>query len=336
MRYFYSSFFIMTLGFILAFYIGSWQAVYICFLLCILEISLSFDNAVVNAKVLSGMDEVWQRRFIVYGIPVAVFGMRFLFPLLVVSIAAGLGMGETLNLAVNNPDAYHEALAENKNQIYIFGGAFLIMVFFDFFFDKERDIYWLKPFEDNALIRFLKHVPNIGPIIATFIGLYIISKTGNHLYAIAFFGAILVHMFIASINEMFTVDGVRIGLMGFLYLEILDASFSFDGVIGAFALSDNIFIIMIGLGIGAMFVRSITIFLVKKKTLTLFLFLEHGAHYAIFALALMMFIKVFYEVSEIITGTIGFAFILVAFLCSIYENKRRERKLKEVESKNFD
>ncbi|QKF65476.1 DUF475 domain-containing protein [Campylobacter corcagiensis] len=336
MKYFYSSFFITTVGLVIAYYLGGFTAVYICVLLSILEISLSFDNAVVNAKVLNTMDEIWQRRFIVYGIPIAVFGMRFLFPLLVVSMAAGLSMLQTLNLAISNPEAYHTALESSKEQIYIFGGAFLIMVFFDFFFDKNRQIHWLKFLEDNFLTKYLKKVPNIGIIIAVFVGIYIVTLTDNSVYAVAFFLAIAIHILILSVNEMFSIDGVRNGLMGFLYLEVLDASFSFDGVIGAFALSSNIFIIMIGLGIGAMFVRSITIYLVKKQTLAEFVFLEHGAHYAIFALALIMFLKVFYEVSEVITGTIGFGFILISFIASVYENKRRNKKLMEVESKNFD
>lgn len=336
MKTFYSSFIVMFLGLIIAYFIGGISAIYICFLLSVLEISLSFDNAVVNAKVLNGMSEIWRKRFIVYGIPIAVFGMRFLFPLLIVSIAAGHSMIETLNFALNEPQKYHEALNAHKNEIYIFGGAFLMMVFFDFFFENDKEIHWIKPLENNALVRFLKTLPNINVILAVILGLYIINLTNSSLYAVAYFSAIAIHMVISSLNSKFSTNGVRNGLMGFLYLEVLDASFSFDGVIGAFALSDNIFIIMIGLGIGAMFVRSITIYLVEKKTLTQFAYLEHGAHYAIFALAFIMFIKVFHEVSEVVTGTIGFGFILVAFITSLYENRRREKILTDISSRNLD
>lgn len=336
MKIFYSSFVIMFIGLFIAFCLGGISAVYICFLLSVLEISLSFDNAVVNAKVLNGMSEIWRKRFIIYGIPIAVFGMRFLFPLLIVSIAAGHGMLETLNFAIHEPDKYHEALNAHKNEIYIFGGAFLIMVFFDFFFSDAREVSWIKFIEDNKIVNFLKTLPNINIILAVVVGLYIINLTHNSVYATAFFSAILVHLIISSLNEKFSTNGVRNGLMGFIYLEVLDASFSFDGVIGAFALSDNIFIIMIGLGIGAMFVRSITIYLVEKKTLMQFLYLEHGAHYAIFALSLIMFFKVFHEVSEVVTGTIGFGFILAAFIASLYENKRREKILEDISSRNLD
>lgn len=321
MKYFYSSFAITLIGMLIAFYLGGISAAYICFLLCVLEVSLSFDNAVVNAKVLNTMSKIWQDRFIIFGIPIAVFGMRFLFPLLVVSIASKHGMIETLNFAISQPQKYHEILSLHKNEIYIFGGAFLIMVFFDFFFEKEKEIFWISILENNSLVRALKKVPFINIILIVICGIYLYLYTKSTLYLTAFFSAVAIHILISLLNKIFSSNGVRVGLMGFLYLEVLDASFSFDGVVGAFALSENIFIIMIGLGIGAMFVRSITIYLVERKTLTQFAYLEHGAHYAILALALIMFIKVFHEVGEITTGTIGFAFIFVAFLCSVYKNK---------------
>ncbi len=320
MKYFYSSFLITIIGFIIAYFLGGFSAIYIAFLLSILEISLSFDNAVVNAKTLQNMSFIWQKRFIVWGIPIAVFGMRFIFPLVIVAVASGLGVFETLKIAITNPAHYHEALEESKNEIYIFGGGFLLMVFNDFFFDKKREIYWLKILENNAVTNLLKKVPNMSVIIAIFVGLILIYEKPE--YSDAYFSAILLHSLISGFDAAFDTNGIKNGLMGFLYLEILDASFSFDGVIGAFALSDNIFIIMIGLGIGAMFVRSITIFMVEKKTLENFLYLEHGAHYAILALAIIMFLKLYFEVSEIITGTIGFGFIFIAFICSIIKSKK--------------
>ena len=103
------------------------------------------------------------------------------------------------------------------------------------------------------------------------------------------------------------------GLIGFLYLELIDASFSLDGVLGAFALSRDIIIITIGLFIGAMFVRSLTIMLVEKKTLAQYRYLEHGAHWAIGILALLMFVSTVVEVPEVITGTLGLVFIVSAF-----------------------
>jgi len=112
------------------------------------------------------------------------------------------------------------------------------------------------------------------------------------------------------------------GLIGFLYLELIDASFSLDGVLGAFAISKDILIITIGLFIGAMFVRSLTIMLVEKKTLKQFLYLEHGAHWAIGTLAVLMFVSTFYEIPEVVTGSLGLGFILSALASSIIHNKK--------------
>lgn len=329
MKYFYSSFIVTIIGLVISFFIGSWNAIYICILLSILEVSISFDNAVVNAKVLNKMNEKWQKRFIYYGIPIAVFGMRFVFPIAIVSIASGIGIYDTLLIAINDPKTYEENLNNNSFQIYTFGGAFLLMVFLDFFFDKERDIFWIKFLESNFLVRFLNKIPFFTIVIAVILGIIFIFLAKNYSgsdanFWIAYFSSILIYIAIKSSNSLFKQDVTKSGIMGFLYLEVLDASFSFDGVIGAFALSNNIFIIMIGLGIGAMFVRSLTIYFVKKKTLSNFIFLEHGAHYAIFTLAIIMMLKVFLHVSEIITGLIGISFIGISLIHSIL--KRHKQK----------
>lgn len=320
MKYFYSSFILTILGLVAAYFLGGFVAVYICVLLIILEVSLSFDNAVVNARILRHMSQVWQRRFIIYGIPIAVFGMRFLFPILIVSIAADMGMLQTLNLALNNPDEYHHTLHSNKNQIYIFGGGFLLMVFLSFFFE-EKETKWIRFLEDNHLIKTFSKSQNITLFIAILTGIILIMLTQNSTYAIAYFSAIVLHLGLGMFDEIFSTSGIKSGLMGFLYLEVLDASFSFDGVIGAFAMSQDIFIIMIGLGIGAMFVRSLTIYMVRQKILESFIYLEHGAHYAILALAVIMFIKIFYEVSEIITGTASMLFIALALIHSVLKRR---------------
>ncbi|PZR67659.1 MAG: hypothetical protein DI537_50060, partial [Stutzerimonas stutzeri] len=116
---------------------------------------------------------------------------------------------------------------------------------------------------------------------------------------------------------------VKAGLAGFLYLEILDASFSFDGVIGAFVLTNYLPVIALGLGVGAFFVRSMTIHLVDAGTLAEYRYLEHGAFYAIFALAVLMFGSgIGYELPEWATGLIGAAFIGLAFINSLSYNRR--------------
>ncbi len=118
-----------------------------------------------------------------------------------------------------------------------------------------------------------------------------------------------------------TIIIARSGFASFMYLEILDASFSFDGVIGAFALTDNFFIIVIGLGIGAMFVRSLTIMLVEQGTLEHFKYLEHSAFWAIGALAMIMFLGAFMHIPEVVTGTLSVAFIIAVVIHSMLDKR---------------
>ena len=321
MRYFYSSFAIMALGLIAAYYLGGMAAIYITFLLIILEISLSFDNAVVNAKVLETMEPVWQKRFIIFGIPIAVFGMRLVFPLAIVSIVTGMGMFETLQVAMNQPGEYEKVLKSTESTIFAFGGAFLLMVFLDFFFE-ERDIKWVTFVEGSRFMEKASSVNNIELITAIMVGIALGHITQDFGVVLAFMYGVLLHSLLGMLDHFLSSETVRSGIAGFVYLEVLDASFSFDGVIGAFALTSNIFIIMIGLGVGAMFVRSMTIYFVEHKTLSHFRYLEHGAHYAIGILAFIMLMKITTHISEAVTGTIGIGLIAIAFIHSVLENRR--------------
>ncbi len=321
MRHFYGSLLITAVALVAAFYFWGFYGVYIVSLLAVLEVSLSFDNAVVNAKVLETMEPVWQKRFITFGIPVAVFGMRFVFPVLIVSIASGMGFVDAFMLALDKPEEYRHTLEGTKNLIYAFGGSFLMMVFLDFFFDEDREHKWIKIIENNRAVDAVSRVNNIELIIAMAVGISLIHITADASIALAYFSGVLLHSLIASLDDLLSSDGTRNGIMGLIYLEILDASFSFDGVIGAFALSSDIFVIMIGLGIGALFVRSLTLYFVERKILSQFRYLEHGAHYAIAALAVIMFLKMFMEINEVIVGTIGIAFIGA----SLYHSIRAEK-----------
>ncbi|MCX6061602.1 MAG: DUF475 domain-containing protein [Campylobacterales bacterium] len=320
MRYFYSSFVIMVFGLIAAYFLGGLTAIYITLLLIILEVSLSFDNAVVNAKVLETMDPIWQKRFIVFGIPIAVFGMRLLFPLAIVAIVTGMGLMETLQVAINQPDVYEQALQGAEKIIFAFGGAFLLMVFLDFFFG-DHDVKWVTFVEGSKTMKHFSGVANIELITAIMIGIGLGHITQDFGVVLAFMYGVLLHSLLGMLDHFLSSDTVKSGIAGFIYLEILDASFSFDGVIGAFALTSNIFIIMIGLGVGAMFVRSITLYFVEHKTLSQFRYLEHGAHYAIGILAIIMLLKITTHVSEMVTGTIGIGLIGIAFAHSLWENK---------------
>lgn len=310
---------------------GMLSLLWIVFVLSILEISLSFDNAVVNATVLQEMDEVWQRRFLTWGMVIAVFGMRVVFPLAIVAIAAGLGPMDAVHLSLNEPKRYEEIVSSAHVGIAGFGGAFLAMVGLTFFFDSDKEVHWINWLE-SRLSRFssIKALE----IALLLVIIYLISLLLDDGDALTFMvaGTMGLVSFIAveavgTIMEMreeaHRAAGavVRSGLGGFLYLNVLDASFSFDGVIGAFALSNNMIVIALGLSIGAMFVRSMTIMLVQKGTLAEYRYLEHGAFWAIIALGGIMLASARFHIPEAITGLIGAALIGLSLWWSVRHNR---------------
>lgn len=318
--------------------VGTLGILWIVLVLGVLEVSLSFDNAVVNATVLRDMTPVWQRRFLTWGIVLAVFGMRIVFPLAIVAIAARLGPIDALRLAATDPVTYERIITGAHVGISGFGGAFLAMVGLTFFLDEDKDLHWIgvveRPFSGLSRISGLA-------IAIVLLALYGISRLIDPAEAMTFVGAgifgLVAYVAVQAIGAVLERDDeeegagaaltgsvAKAGLASFLYLEVLDASFSFDGVIGAFALSNNLFVIALGLGIGAMFVRSMTVMLVDRGTLTEYRFLEHGAFYAIIALAAIMLISVRVEVPETVTGLIGAAFIGIAFLSSLHANRRED------------
>ena len=312
--------------------------VFIALVLAILEISLSFDNAVVNAMKLEKMSPKWRHRFITWGILIAVFGMRFLFPLLVVAIFAKLNVLAVLNMALNDVHEYAHYLELTHAPIVAFGGAFLLMLFMDYFTEKNKEVHWIKPIEDK--LQKLSKIRGICTLVTLVVlGLLMIKLPENIRQSVFTSGisGIITYLIIDGVAEWLEkrqeeraklcADTIKCsGLVGFLYLELIDASFSLDGVLGAFALSQDILIITIGLFIGAMFVRSLTIMLVEKKTLDQFLYLEHGAHWAIGTLAILMFVSTFHEVPEVITGLLGLVFIVSALISSIIHNKKVEKE----------
>lgn len=315
---------------------GTLSLLWIIVVLSVLEISLSFDNAVVNASVLKEMDDVWQRRFLTWGIAFAVFGMRVVFPLAIVAIAAGLGPVETVELSLNDPKRYEEIVSSAHVGIAGFGGAFLAMVGLKFFFDLDKDVHWI-----GSVERFLS---KFAALPAAEIALLLLAMWGISTmlpdeealtFLIAGMLGLVTFIAVEGINALLEMKEeaarlqgavVRSGLGGFLYLNILDASFSFDGVIGAFALSNNMIVIALGLSIGAMFVRSMTIHLVKKGTLAEYRFLENGAFWAIIVLGAIMLLSAKFHIPETVTGLIGAILIGLSLWWSIRHN-RRERAL---------
>jgi hypothetical protein len=303
--------------------------VFIVAVLGVLETSLSFDNAVVNATVLKDMTPVWRHRFLTWGILIAVFGMRLVFPVVVVSVVAHVGPVEAIRLAALEPDEYARILTSAHSVLGAFGGAFLALVCLKYFFDAEKDVHWIGALERRLVA--------VGKIEAVEIGLVLLALYGFSRHVAPHESAPFLIAGIFGVATFIAVDGIgkamevdpskmaslhRASAASFMYLEVLDASFSFDGVIGAFALTNNLFVIAIGLGIGAMFVRSLTVMLVEEGTLASYRFLEHGAFYAIGALALLMLVGTVVHVPEALTGLIGAAFIGVSLWSSIRYNRR--------------
>ena len=123
--------------------------VWLALVLSAMEVSLSFDNAVVNAAILKDWDEYWRMLFLTVGMIIAVFGMRLLFPLVIVAMTADMGILDVWNLAISNPNEYSKALTSHHAEVSVFGGMFLLMVFLNFIFDSERDIHWLGKLEEQ-------------------------------------------------------------------------------------------------------------------------------------------------------------------------------------------
>ncbi|WP_375500138.1 DUF475 domain-containing protein [uncultured Jatrophihabitans sp.] len=348
---------IAVVGLVLGFVYDSGEGLALAAILAVLEISLSFDNAVVNATVLVKMSPFWQKIFLTVGVAIAVFGMRLVFPLLIVGITAKLNPVEAVRLALEKGDpdekgTYGYLLHQAHPAIAAFGGMFLLMLFLDFVFE-EREITWLswieKPLAKIGKLDQLSVVIALG-VLAT--SAYTLGKSADtaqpdRISTILVSGVLGLgtYLLVNGLGEFFDVDdgddddgetagagaaarpqvmqvAGKAAFFLFLYLEVLDASFSFDGVIGAFAITPDPIIIAIGLGIGAMFIRSLTVYLVRQGTLNEYVYLEHGALWAIGALAVILLISIEYEVPEVVTGLIGVAFIGLALLSSILRNKR--------------
>ncbi|MBM7056587.1 DUF475 domain-containing protein [Streptomyces durocortorensis] len=353
------SFAVTALGLVAAIFYGGWQAFGIVAILSVLEISLSFDNAVINAGILKKMNAFWQKIFLTIGILIAVFGMRLVFPVVIVAVSAKLGPIEAIDLSFNDPDRYKELVTDAHPSIAAFGGMFLLMIFLDFIFDEDRDIHWLRWIE-RPLAKLGK-VDMLSVCVALII-LMITAMTfatqahqhgGGHVdksatVMLSGIAGLITYLIVGGLSGFFEgkleeeeereheaeeeakkkgkpVTGVALAgkaaFFLFLYLEVLDASFSFDGVIGAFAITNEIVLMALGLGIGAMYVRSLTVYLVREGTLDDYVYLEHGAHYAIGALSIILLITIQHEINELITGSVGVILIALSFWSSVKRNR---------------
>ncbi|MFI1442044.1 DUF475 domain-containing protein [Streptomyces fructofermentans] len=355
LRTFGWSFGITVLGLVAAFFYGGWTAFGVVAILTILEISLSFDNAVINAGILKKLSAFWQKIFLTIGVLIAVFGMRLVFPVVIVAISAELSPLEAVDLSFNDPDRYKELVTDAHPSIAAFGGMFLLMIFLDFIF-AERDIQWVRWIE-RPLSR-LGRVDMLSVCVALIVLLTAALTVATHAHQhggehadksetvlLSGVAGLIAYLVVGGLSGFFenrleageqegdeqadrgggatsaTALVGKAAFFMFLYLEVLDASFSFDGVIGAFAITNEIVLMTLGLGIGALYVRSLTVYLVRQGTLDDYVYLEHGAHYAIGALSIILLTTIRYEINEIITGLVGVVLIGLSFWSSVRRNR---------------
>ncbi len=308
--------------------IGGLDILFTVVVLTTLEITFSADNAVINSKVLTTMSPLWQRLFMTVGIFIAVFVVRFIAPLLIVVLTSGLNFNEVFNLALTSPGEYERHLVNAEPIINAFGGTFLLMIALSYFIDYRKHIHWWAWLERHMgkLGRFDNITPFI-MLISVLMLYFTIGAPQNSTVLVAAVVAMALHLGLGLLEAVFEerqkhalADQTKVGLaalVAFMYLEVLDASFSMDGVIGAFALTSDIFVIAAGLGAGAVWVRAMTVHIVRVGALTKYRFLEQGAHWAIAFLGGIMFLKLYHvEPPQWVVGSLGLIVIGLAILWS--------------------
>jgi len=295
-------------------------ALFLVVVLSILEVTLSFDNAVINARVLERMNPVWQRRFLTWGILVAVFGTRFILPIVIVSIAVWTSPWYITELVFKDPAEYGRLLDSVHGAIAAFGGVFLLMVSLKYFFNKAKSVHWIQIIESHLVKWGRIEAIEIALALSLLVTLSFVTNYDQSQVLVAGVVGLILFVLMEGITGSLSVESegvVTSSASLFLYLEVLDAAFSLDGVVGAFAITNNLLIIMVGLGIGAFFVRSLTIYFVERKTLTKLTYLEHGAHWAILGLAVSMLLNLVIHIPEVFIGTIGICIVSVAYYSSL-------------------
>lgn len=329
MRQFYSSILVALLGLSAAFYWAGPTGLWVAFILGVMEVSLSFDNAVVNATVLKQMSPVWQRRFLTWGMVFAVFGVRFLLPVLIVALVTGQSFQAVSLLILENPQEYARQVQASHVQISAFGGMYLLLVFLSFLMEENKSLHWLVWIEKRlSRMGKLESIEVAVSLCALLFAQHFLPPGQRAAAMVAGTVGVILFVLVKSLSNLFDASEPeqgnihKLGFLSFLYLEMLDLSFSLDGVIGAFAITRDVVVILLGLTIGAMFVRSLTLFLVRRRLLEEYLYLEHGAHYAIGALAVLMLADMKLHVPEWIPASTGMAFIALSLWSSLRARRR--------------
>ncbi len=284
--------------------------------LCVFEVITSIDNAVINAEVLSGMSKKARRWFLTYGFFFAVFVVRGLLPFLIIWAATpSLGPIEVLGVSISGSEAAKEAIEHTAPLLLLGGGVFLIFLFFNWLFlePKNFGLRGEKFFQGQGAWFFAI----VSVLLAVIV--YLALKVDDMLAFSAVIGStafFIIHGFrqFAEQQEAKLLDkkNKMSDVSKIAYLEVLDTTFSIDGVVGAFAFTFSVPFILIGNGIGALILRKLTISNIDR--IKQYKFLKNGAMYSIFFLGAIMSLHAFHievppYVSPIITfGTVGYFF----------------------------
>lgn len=282
--------------------------------LSLFEIITSIDNAIINAEVLSGMSKKAQRWFLLWGFLFAVFIVRGLLPLVIVWVAnPGIGILEVFTAAFSNDPRIAAAIEATSPLLLLGGGVFLIFLFFNWLFLEPKN-FGLKGerfFQAHGAWFF-----TVVSLLLTIIVWYAI-KINPMLGFAAVVGStafFIIHGFrqFAEEQEKKLLGGNMSDVSKIAYLEVLDSTFSIDGVIGAFAFTFSIPLILLGNGLGAIVLRKMTVSNIER--IKKYKYLKNGAMYSILFLGAIMILDAFgfhipHWVSPVVTlGAVGYFF----------------------------
>lgn len=285
--------------------------------LSLFEIISSIDNAIINAEVLSTMKPKYRRWFLVWGLLIAVFLMRGLLPWLIVWLTnMSLGpIGSLLATFSGDPEV-HRSIEESAPLLLIAGGTFLVFLFFHWLFmeDKNFGLPGERFFRRQSVWFYA--------VVSIFLAVLVWYALRTHpmlafsavLGSTAFF---IIHGFRqnAELEEKRLLSGTsnRSDISKIMYLEVIDATFSIDGVIGAFAFTLSVPLILLGNGLGAFVLRELTVGNIDR--IKLYKYLKNGAMYSILFLGTIMILDSFgfhipHWLSPLITfGVVGYFFL---------------------------
>ncbi len=286
----------------------------VIFGLSLFEIVNSVDNAIINAHVLGTMGEKWRRRFLFVGIVTSVFLVRLVLPLMIVLLLVpNISFSEIIRTFTGENTVAVEAIEQQKPVILIFGGMFLLLVYFHWLFMEKKHPLFLqeKLLKEHHDVWFFAFAAILLVLL-----LYFARTNSNMMLAAAIGSAVFFIVYgFKETAEKAEAKLVRRGLSDaskFLYLEVLDATFSFDGVVGAFAFTTNLLYIFIGLGIGAIVLRQLTIMGISR--IAKYRWLKNGAMTAIAFLGVFMVLESFhiglpvYLPTLVTSAIVGYAF----------------------------